>query len=826
MFQLPYVLNFEIFLSVWIRSRYFLYMTESGLLISKVFWPAFFYPKTLAAVFVFPLILSVFLAVRLLRAKKKLRRAKSSLHVCEEALEALPDGCYMWIYDEVGFLTKTLCSRRLAVMLGLSGGFDSPFEALTERFRLEDAEALSEALRQMRDDGSAFSIEAKNVSETAAYLIGGFRQTAENERPLLDIIWVRDVTEEEKKYRELSAECGEQKKRRAFLEQAFDALPFPAWMRNEDLQIVFCNPAYARAVNAPSTEQAVLTGGELVYEKSPREARILAAAARASGKEHKAAEFVVIGGKRKRIEVSEIPLPPETDTFRSRTLGFIRDVTTEQDLREELQNHIDSHNGVLEHLKTAIAVFNMDMRLQFYNTSFLRLWDLEEEWLDGSPTYSAFLDLLREKRRLPENRDFRAYKTQELRYFSTLVSAKEDIMHLPSGMTLRRMLTPHPLGGLLITYEDVTGHLSMERSMTVLSETQCMLINQMREGILVFGSNGRLRLANKAYARLWNFTPPDYRKTPPSVTELIEHQKSFFENDGDWEALKEQLLGVVTSHTGEFFQILRPDGKTIEFNAVALPDGGTFVSFFDVSNEERNSALLTEKEDLLSRYRQTAVQADELRSSFVKELKSEMRAPLDALSEASATLAAGNPKSRTKEEKTALQKLKNASEMLRSLLEDMTDLALIKAGSNVLELESVNVPELIKTAANAVKEKAKARSITLKTHCPKSFPPLGADKKRLKQVLFFLLNDALDSSYKGGTVVLKAEQKKENGERQLCISISESSLDLEGRPETPPPSGEGFAETLIRSLVEMHGGRLEKSDRNGAKETRILLPLR
>ena len=172
-------------------------------------------------------------------------------------------------------------------------------------------------------------------------------------------------------------------------------------------------------------------------------------------------------------------------------------------------------------------------------------------------------------------------------------------MHLPSGMTLRRMLTPHPLGGLLITYEDVTGHLSMERSMTVLSETQCMLINQMREGILVFGSNGRLRLANKAYARLWNFTPPDYRKTPPSVTELIEHQKSFFENDGDWEALKEQLLGVVTSHTGEFFQILRPDGKTIEFNAVALPDGGTFVSFFDVSNEERNSALLTEKEDLL-----------------------------------------------------------------------------------------------------------------------------------------------------------------------------------------------------------------------------------
>lgn len=802
-------------------------MTETGLLISKVFWPAFFYPKTLAAVFLFPLILSVFLAVRLFRAKRKLNRTKNNLHVCREALEALPDGHYVWIYDDVGFLAKTLCSRRLAVMLGLGGGFDSPFETLTERLRPDDAETLSEAVRKMRADGYPFTMEAKNVSETAAYLICGFRQTAEGERPLLDIIWVRDVTDEEKKRRELTAECGEQKKRRAFLEQAFDALPFPAWMRNEDLQIVFCNPAYARAVNAPSTEQAVLTGGELVYEKSPREARILAAAARASGKEHKASEFVVIDGKRKRIEVSEIPLSSENDSFRSRTLGFIRDVTAEQELKEELQNHIDSHNGVLEHLKTAIAVFNMDMRLQFYNTSFLRLWDLEEEWLDGSPTYSSFLDLLREKRRLPENRDFRAYKTQELRYFSTLVSAREDIMHLPSGMTLRRMLTPHPLGGLLITYEDVTGHLSMERSMTVLNETQCMLINQMREGILVFGSDGRLRLANKAYARLWNFTPPDYRKTPPSVTELIERQKSFFEKDGDWDALKEQLLGVVTSHTGEFFQILRPDGKTIEFNAVALPDGGTFVSFFDVSDKERNSALLTEKEDLLSRYKQTAVQADELRSSFVKGLKTEMRAPLDALSNAAAALAAEKAKNLTKEQKTALHNLKEASNTVKILLEDMTDLALVEAGSSVLELDSVNVPDLIKSAANAVKEKSRTCGVALKTQCPKSFPPLSADKKRLKQVLYYLLNNALNSAYKGGTVLLKAEQKKQEDGLWLCIGISEASLNLKDRPEPPAfASGEGFAGTLIRSLVEMHGGRTEQSDQNGAKETRIFLPLR
>lgn len=123
---------------------------------------------------------------------------KNALNIRKNALEAMPDGYYMWMYDDVGFLEKTFCSRRLAVMLGLTGGFESSFETLVERLTPQSAEDLSDALRKMRNEGSPFSVEAKNSSETAEFLISGFRQTTENERPLLDIIWVRDVTEHEK----------------------------------------------------------------------------------------------------------------------------------------------------------------------------------------------------------------------------------------------------------------------------------------------------------------------------------------------------------------------------------------------------------------------------------------------------------------------------------------------------------------------------------------------------------------------------------------------------------------------------------------------------
>lgn len=371
-------------------------MTMYESFLSNLFLSAFFYPKTLTAVCVGILALLSFALYRLGTMKRDLQKLSRLLAVYRETADGLPDGYFLWIYDSVGFIAHTRCSRRLAVMLNLFAGTETSFDALLERFSPACAETLAEAVRDMRREDRPFSMEVRNADGTKHFAVAGFRSLGPGNAPLADILWIRDTTEDDRRLSSLTAEAEEMKKQNTFLEQALDSFPFPIWMRNEDLQLFFCNPAYARAVHAPSKEQAILSGTELVYEKSPREARVLAAAARAAGKEHNAREFVVMNGRRRRIEVSEIPLPASGESFRSKTLGFVRDITREEDLRQSLEDHIRSHNGVLEHLKTAVAVFDMETRLQFYNTSFLNLWDLEEEWLDGSPTYAHFLDILRE----------------------------------------------------------------------------------------------------------------------------------------------------------------------------------------------------------------------------------------------------------------------------------------------------------------------------------------------------------------------------------------------------------------------------------------------
>lgn len=796
-------------------------MTAFDSILTKMMISVFFYPKTLLFICFIVVLFCAAAVFLLLKQHKRLLLTEEKLNTAEETLESFPDGCYLWLYDPIGFIRETHCSRRLAVMMDLSQGTESSFDALLEHFTPDSAEALATALNEMRSGERPFMLELQNTTRTKSFLVSGFRTRSAKYKNIIDTLWVQETTDTTKKLASLGEKARELEKENTLFKQAFDSLPFPVWLRSEELQIAACNPAYAKAVHADSPEQAVLLGSELVYEKSPREAKVLAAAARAAGKEKKAREFVVMEGKRRWVEASEIPLPAQLYS-KNKTIGFVRDITQEQELQNSLRNHIASHNGVLEHLKTAIAVFDADMRLQFYNTSFMNLWDLEAEWLDSSPTYSHVLDMLREKRRLPENRDFSAYKTREIKYFTSLVAATEDILHLPSGMTLRRMLTPHPLGGLLITYEDVTGHLTMERSMTVLNETQYTVINHLREAILLFGRDGRLRLANTAYLTLWQISDSDFNKPPLTIVEVIEKQKPFFENENNWEALKEQLLGVITSHTGEIFQILRPDGKVLEFVAAGLPDGGIFVSFLDVTEEEKSSSLAEEKETLLSRFKQTTVQAEKLRAVFLEQLGREINPQLSSLTDAVQKLSDNAGQRLSRRQKTCLQTIFDSSSELKILFDDLADLALIETGSAVLELDSVDVRGLLNGIMNTVKEQAKNKNVSLHLSCPDVLPTLIADKKRLKQVLFYLINNAVSAAFKDGTVSLSVYTENKN----LVIALEEKSLDVKNDSDTINFAAQnGFAASLIRSFIEMHGGTLAVSDKKGTKKTQIYLPI-
>ena len=80
---------------------------------------------------------------------------------------------------------------------------------------------------------------------------------------------------------------------------------------------------------------------------------------------------------------------------------------------------------MLQSLNTSIAVYTADTRLIFFNREFVRLFDLKEGWLAGEPTLSEALEAQRERRRLPEQADWRVFKKRMKDLFTNVTEPEE-----------------------------------------------------------------------------------------------------------------------------------------------------------------------------------------------------------------------------------------------------------------------------------------------------------------------------------------------------------------------------------------------------------------
>ena len=193
------------------------------------------------------------------------------------------------------------------------------------------------------------------------------------------------------------------------------------------------------------------------------------------------------------------------------------------------------------------------------------------------------LELLRERRRLPEYADFRAFKQQRLRLFTTLLEPLEELTYIPDGTTLRSRISPHPLGGLLVTYEDVTDNLVLERSYNTLIAVQRETLDNLYEGVAVVGGDGRLKLTNPAYARIWHL-PPESLSAEPHISEIVEESKGFFDYGEDWSGYKDRIIARLTDRAPRTGRLARTDGSVLDYACVPLPDGAILLSYVDVTD--------------------------------------------------------------------------------------------------------------------------------------------------------------------------------------------------------------------------------------------------
>lgn len=673
------------------------------------------------------------------------------------------------------------------------GAMPRSFADLLDRFEPGDITALDRAVARLRTDGTGFDLRLRLSQSGAAIDIGGQRLAGNRG----DAVWFADGAARDSAERE-----------RARLRAVLDALPMPVWRRDADLRLSDANRAFAAAIGA-----AAGSGARELRELADAESgRALAESAAQAGASSER-RHVIVDGSRRWVELHEIRLGESGES-----LGFARDLTDLEAVEATLQRHEAGHAAVLNRVTAAIAIYGADRRLNFFNLAFAQLWRLEEDWLSKQPLIEEVMDRLRERRRLPEVADFRAFRRNLVAQFTSLIAPQEELLHLPDNKTLRLVVSPHPQGGLIFAYEDVTDRFALERSYNTAIEVQRETLDHLYEGIAVFGSDGRLKLSNPAYAKMWGLTPEDLGGEP-HVSQLAEKFRDFLDDGGDWAERKARLVERLTADRASSMTLNRHDGSVLQAVTLPLPDGNTLLSYLDVTDTTRVENALRERTDALEA-------AGRLKSEFLANVSYELRTPLTSITGYAEMLTnktyAGELNAR--QAGYASNILESAQAFTR-LVDDILDLATIEAGYMELDTSAVDISAMLQSVLNLQQAQARNLGLRLEFDCPPTIGTVPGDERRLKQVMFSLVSNALKFTPAGGSVTVAARRE---GER-VALVVSDTGVGVAAEDQArifekfergnARQSGAGLGLALVKSFIELHGGTVELRSRPGEGTT-------
>ncbi len=577
-----------------------------------------------------------------------------------------------------------------------------------------------------------------------------------------------------------------------------DALPMPVWLRDKALSLAWVNRAYADAAGAANVEAAL--AGQAALEKSEAD---LAAMARNGGTPSEARRFAVIAGQRRALALTHTPL----DT--GAIVGSAVDVTETVQADAKLQQHLDAHADTLDRLTTAVAVFGRDQKLTFYNRAFARLWGLPETWLDSHPSDGEILDRLREGRKLPEQRDFQAWKRERLSlYGKTAEHLPEVLWHLPSGKALRVVAQPHPFGGLTFLYEDVTEKIALESSYNTLIKVQSATLDTLQEGVAVFGPDGKLKLHNASFARQWELSPAELAGEP-HVRAIAALATQRFGDDPLWRSLTEAIVSGagVKRALGE---MERGDRTILALALSPLPDGAIVATFADVTDRFRIERALHDRNDALEA-------ADRLKSEFIKHVSYELRTPLNTILGFAEHLSSGLPGELNPRQSEYVGDIVAGANTLTSLVNDILDLSLIESGALRLELTRIDLHALLVDVAAHAREWAAKVGLDLVVDCPEDAGSFMADDRRVRQIAFNLLSNAFKFTPKGGTITLAGRIEGEDVQIAVADTGPGIAPDVRAtvferfsaKSHSGRRGGAGLGLALVNRFVELHDGWVE-----------------
>ncbi|MDR0630886.1 MAG: HAMP domain-containing histidine kinase, partial [Holosporales bacterium] len=350
-----------------------------------------------------------------------------------------------------------------------------------------------------------------------------------------------------------------------------------------------------------------------------------------------------------------------------------------------------------------------------------------------------------------------------LKLFSTVIEPYYTSVYLKNERIVNVIVIPNRSGGLIFVLDDVSNEIKLNQKINSLSLLHKETLDQLSEGIMIFGLDNKIKIANIALENIWGtrYSPEIH------VKDFFNSVKNLFTPSFDIESWISKIITMTSNRVEVSEKIDLSDKRTIMYDYSPLSDALHLIKFYDATDiRNLQNDLKNKTEEMM--------QLDKIKSNLISNISQEISVPLNTIfgfCEIIKNQYFGELNS--KQLRYCNMIFEKIDELTKNI-QAMITLTGMEIGKKELIYEKINLEVFINEIINLFQSKLESKNITIQTDF---LGPITAyfNEDSMRQAVFYIVMRAIKVTPPGNKIIISFSESAE----KLDLSVSDTGQVLD-----------------------------------------------